>query len=63
VLEGFAGSPKASSAQLHKGFALLKLNKRTDGIHELRLLIERHPQTPEATEARNRLASLGIHVR
>lgn len=61
VLEGFAGSSKAAAAQLHKGFALLKMDKRADGIHELRLLIERHPQTPEANEARSRLASMGIH--
>ena len=48
VLEGFSGNAKAPAAQLHKGLALLKLNKREAGIHELRALIQRHPQTPEA---------------
>ena len=52
VLEGFSGNAKASAAQLHKGFALIALNKREEGIHELRSLIQRHPQTPEARAAR-----------
>jgi TolA-binding protein len=59
VLEGFSGSPKAAAAQLRKGFALLLLGKRQDGIHELRVLVQRHPQTPEAAQARTKLASLG----
>ena len=50
VLEGFSGNAKAPAAQLHKGLALLALNKREAGIHELRLLIQRHPQTPEAAQ-------------
>ena len=59
VLEGFAGSSKAPAAQLHKGLALLHLNKRAEGVRDLRLLVERYPQTPEAAEARRRLTSLG----
>jgi TolA-binding protein len=60
VLEGFSGNAKASAAQLHKGFALIALNKREEGIHELRSLIQRHPQTPEARAARAKLTSLGV---
>jgi len=60
VLEGFSGSPKAPAAQLRKGLALLQMNKKEAGIHELRLLIQRHPQTPEAAQARNKLSSLNI---
>ena len=30
------------------------------GIHELRLLIQRHPQTPEAAQARTKLKSLNV---
>ena len=44
VLEGFSGNPKAPAAQLRKGLALLQMNKKEAGIHELRLLIQRHPQ-------------------
>jgi TolA-binding protein len=60
VLEGFPGSPKAPAAQLRKGLALLQINKREAGVHELRLLIQRHPQTPEAAQARTKLNGMGI---
>jgi len=62
VLEGFSGSPKAAAAQLRKGDALLQTNKRPEGIHELRLLIQRHPQTPEAAQARSKLNALGVKI-
>jgi TolA-binding protein len=63
VLEGFPGSPKAPAAQLRKGFALLQMkDKRDAGIHELRLLIQRHPQTPEAAQARAKLNGLGVKI-
>jgi tol-pal system protein YbgF len=62
VLEGFSGSPKAPAAQLRKGLALLELNKKDAGIHELRLLIQRHPQTPEAAQARSKLNGMGVRI-
>jgi len=62
VLEGFSGNPKAPAAQLRKGLALLQINKREAGIHELRLLVQRHPQTPEAAQARAKLNSLGVRI-
>jgi TolA-binding protein len=62
VIEGFPGSPKAPAAQLRKGLALLQINRRDSGIHELRLLIQRHPQTPEAAQARTKLNALGVRV-
>jgi tol-pal system protein YbgF len=62
VLEGFPGSPKAPAAQLRKGLALLALNKKDAGIHELRLLVQRHPQTPEAAQARSKLNALGVRI-
>ena len=61
VLEGFSGSPKAAAAQLHKGYALIQQGKRDAGIHELRLLVQRHPQTPEAAQARSKLTAMGVH--
>jgi TolA-binding protein len=60
VLEGFSGNAKASAAQLHKGFALIATDKREEGIHELRSLIQRHPQTPEARAARSKLTAMGV---
>jgi TolA-binding protein len=60
VLEGFSGNAKAAAAQLHKGFALIATDKHEEGIHELRSLIQRHPQTPEARAARSKLAAMGV---
>jgi len=60
VLEGFSGSPKAPAAQLRKGLALLLMNKKDAGVQELRLLVKRHPQTPEAAQARTKLNGLGV---
>lgn len=62
VLEQFSGSTKAPAAQLHKGLALLLLNKKDAGIHELRSLIQRHPQTPEAAQARSKLNGMGVKI-
>src|SRR5208337_3679751 len=60
VLEGFSGNAKAPAAQLHKGYALLAENKKDAGIHELRSLVQRYPQTPEAHAARSKLNGLGV---
>ena len=62
VLEGFSGSPKAPAAQLRKGLALMQMNKKDAGIHELRLLIQRHPKTPEAAQARTKLNGMGVRI-
>jgi tol-pal system protein YbgF len=62
VIEGFPGSSKAPAAQLRKGLSLLLINKKDAGVHELRLLIQRHPQTPEAQQARTKLNSLGVRI-
>jgi TolA-binding protein len=60
LLEGFSGNAKVPAAQLHKGFALIAQDKREEGIHELRSLIQRHPQTPEARAARTKLTAMGV---
>jgi tol-pal system protein YbgF len=62
VLEDFSGSPKAPAAQLRKGLALLQLSQRESGVHELRSLIQRYPQTPEALQARSKLNALGVRL-
>jgi TolA-binding protein len=62
VLEGFSGNPKAPAAQLHKGLALIAENKKDAGVRELRLLIQRHPRTPEAASARTKLNGMGLHI-
>jgi TolA-binding protein len=60
VLEGFPGNSKAPAAQLRKGYALIEMNRKEAGIHELRTLIQRHPQTAEAAQARTKLNVLGV---
>ncbi|HUB30103.1 MAG TPA: tetratricopeptide repeat protein [Terracidiphilus sp.] len=62
VIEQFSGNPKASTAQLHKGLALIALSRRDAGVHELRSLILRHPQTPEAQQARAKLNEMGVRI-
>ena len=59
VLEGFPGNTKAPAAQLRKGLSLLQMNKKDAGITELKLLVKRHPQTPEAAQAKSKLSTLG----
>jgi TolA-binding protein len=62
VLEAFSGNAKAPAAQLHKGYALLATNKKDAGVRELRLLIQRYPQTPEARAARTKLNGMGVKI-
>jgi tol-pal system protein YbgF len=62
VLEQFAGNPKAPAAQLRKGESLMESQQREAGAQELRSLIQRYPQTPEAAEARSKLNGLGIRI-
>jgi hypothetical protein len=38
------------------------LSKRDAGLHELRSLIQRHPQTPEAAQARAKLNEMGVRI-
>jgi TolA-binding protein len=40
----------------------LQLNQKDAGIHELRSLIQRYPQTPEALQARSKLNALGVRI-
>ena len=62
VLESFPSSSKAPAAQLHKAYALLAQNKRESGIAELRSLIRRKPNSPEAMQARSKLNGMGVKV-
>ena len=62
VLEQFAGSPKAPAAQLRKGLAELAANQKDAGVRDLRSLIVRYPQTPEAAQARSRLNGMGVRL-
>jgi tol-pal system protein YbgF len=60
VLDQYPGGNKSAAAQLKKGYALLDLGQKTEGVAELRSLIGRYPKSPEAVQARERLAKLGV---
>ncbi|HEY6339118.1 MAG TPA: tetratricopeptide repeat protein [Candidatus Sulfotelmatobacter sp.] len=60
VLQNFPSGNKAASSQLKKGFALIELGKKDDGVTELRHLLQRYPHSPEALQARERLRKLGV---
>jgi tol-pal system protein YbgF len=60
VLDQYPGGNKAAAAQLKKGFALLDLGQKSQGVQELRSLVTRYPKSPEALQARERLNKLGV---
>ena len=60
VLQNFPSGNKAASAQLKKGFALIEMGQKDEGVQELKHLIQRYPKTNEAVQARDRLRKLGV---
>jgi TolA-binding protein len=62
VLQNFPGSNKAPASELRKGEAELALNQRDAGVRDLRALIGRYPQTPEAAQARSKLSGMGVRI-
>jgi TolA-binding protein len=62
VLEQYPDNNKVPVSRLHKGQALLALKQTEAGIRELRLLIQRFPNSPEAMSARSKLNGMGVPV-
>ncbi len=60
VIDGYPGNPKIPVSHLHKGMALLALKDREGGIAEFRVIIQRFPNSPEATQARSKLSGMGV---
>ena len=63
VLEQYPDNNKVPAAHLHKAQALLQLKQTDAGIRELRALVQRFPNSPEAVQARSKLTGLGVPVR
>jgi tol-pal system protein YbgF len=61
VLERYPDNAKIPSAHLHKGEALIAMKNTDAGTRELHTLIQRFPNSPEAAQARTRLATLAAH--
>jgi TolA-binding protein len=60
VLTQYPSNPKIPVSHLHKAQALLQMKDQAAGIAELRALIQRFPNSPEAAQARTKLNGLGI---
>jgi TolA-binding protein len=60
VLTQYPSNPKTPVSRLHKAQALLQMKERDAGIAELRALVQRFPNSPEAAQARTKLNGLGI---
>ena len=62
VINQFPDSNKVPVSRLHKGTALIALKQTDAGVHELRGLIQRFPNSPESMQARSKLSGMGIPV-
>jgi TolA-binding protein len=62
VLGDYPSNQKIAVAHLHKGQALLSLKQRDAAVDEFRALIQRFPNSPEATQARSRLNGMGVSI-
>ncbi len=62
VMEQYPGNPKIPTAQWRKGQSLLALKQTDAAARELRSLIARFPNSPEAGQARSKMNGLGIRI-
>jgi tol-pal system protein YbgF len=62
VLEQYSGNSLAPSAELRKGQSLIQLGQKDAGVRELRTLIQRYPQSPEAAQGRSALNGMGVRI-
>jgi len=62
LIAQFPASNKVPAAHLHKGQALILMKQNDAGIKELRLVVQRFPNSPEAAQARSKLSGMGVPV-
>jgi tol-pal system protein YbgF len=60
VLQSFPDGNKAAAAELKKGYALVELGKKDDGIAALRHVAQRFPRSNEALQAKEKLHKMGV---
>ena len=60
VIEQYPASNKVPVSRLHKGKALIASKQNAAGVRELRSLIQRFPNSPEAMQARSKLSGMGV---
>lgn len=56
-------SDKAAAALLKRGYSLLELGQKADGVVQLQYVIHEHPTSEEARLARTRLRTIGVEAR
>jgi tol-pal system protein YbgF len=62
VLDQYAGNSKGPAAELRKGLSLIEIGQKDAGVRELRTLVQRYPQSPEAQEGRSKLNGMGVRI-
>jgi len=62
VMQTFPDGNKAAAAELKKGFSLIELGQKDDGIAALRHVIQRYPRSNESIQARERLRKQGVSL-
>jgi tol-pal system protein YbgF len=60
VLQSFPDGNKAAAAELKKGYALVELGQKDDGIASLRHVVQRYPRSNEALQAKEKLHKMGV---
>jgi tol-pal system protein YbgF len=60
VIQAFPDGNKVAAAELKKGFSLIELGQKDEGISTLRHLVARYPRSNEALQAKERLRKLGV---
>jgi TolA-binding protein len=60
VIDQYPDNNKVPVSHLHKGMALINMKQNDAGVRELRLLVQRYPNSPEAMSARSKLNGMGI---
>lgn len=63
VVTKYPRSDKVPGALLKKGYAYITLGERAQGIVQLQYVVHEHPNSQEASLARQRLQQLGIETR
>ena len=63
VVTRYPRSDKVPGALLKKGYAYINLGEKAQGVVQLQYVVHEHPNTQEASLARQRLKQLGIETR
>jgi tol-pal system protein YbgF len=63
VINEYPTSDKVPAALLKKGLAYIEMGEKAQGVVQLQYVVHEHPNSREATLARQRLQSMGIETR